>query len=90
MLDRTFALQRYRGLARGYDAVTRRIGRKRQQAIELLQLQPGETVLDAACGTGSAPGQLQHAVGPGGRVVGVEQSPEMIAIAREKCAASPK
>ena len=50
MLDRTFALQRYRGLARGYDAVTRRIGRKRQQAIELLQLQPGEAGIEAARG----------------------------------------
>lgn len=87
MPDRGRALERYRRLARRYDAATRGIDRKRRRAIDLLRLQPGETVLDAACGTGLALEQLARAVGPGGRVIGVEQSPEMIAIARRRCAA---
>lgn len=85
--DREYALEHYRSLARGYDTATRRIERKRSRAIELLRLGPGDTALDAACGTGSALAALSRAVGPGGRVIGVEQSAEMIAIARERCAA---
>ena len=85
--DREYALERYRSLARGYDNATRGIERKRARAIELLQLGPGDTVLDAACGTGSALAALSRAVGREGRVVGVEQSAEMMAIARERCAA---
>ena len=84
--DREYALEHYRSLARGYDYATRRIERKRSRAIELLQLGPGDTVLDAACGTGSALAALSRAVGREGRVVGVEQSAEMMAIARERCA----
>lgn len=80
-----FALERYRRLARRYDSATRLIAGKRLRAIELLRLAPGDRVLDAACGTGSAFEALARAVGPEGRIVGVEQSPEMLAIARERC-----
>ena len=52
--DREYALEHYRSLARGYDDATRGIERKRSRAIDLLQLGRGDTVLDAACGTGSA------------------------------------
>ncbi|MGE3376507.1 MAG: class I SAM-dependent methyltransferase [Vicinamibacteria bacterium] len=82
--DRTHALESYRRLAPGYDEATRLIGRKRLRAIGLLQLVPGDTVLDAACGTGAVLDLLSRAVGPGGRVIGVELSPEMIAQARER------
>jgi len=84
--DRGAALASYRRLAAAYDAATRRIARKRWRAIELLRLGPGDAVLDAACGTGSALAALSRAVGREGRVVGVEQSAEMMAIARERCA----
>jgi len=87
MPDRALALSRYRGLARRYDAATRGIDRKRRRAIELLRVRAGESVLDAACGTGLALEQLSRAVGSGGRVIGIEQSPEMMAIARRRCAA---
>jgi len=87
MPDRALALRRYRDLAGGYDAATRGIEGKRRRAIELLRLQPGQVVLDAACGTGSALAMLARLVGPEGRVIGVEQSPEMIAIARQRCTA---
>lgn len=62
--DREYALERYRSLAKGYDAATRRIERKRRWAIELLRLRPDDTVLDAACGTGSALAEEARIPGP--------------------------
>ena len=44
--------------------------------------QPGDAVLDVACGTGLSFPLLEEAIGPAGRLVGVELSPEMAAIAR--------
>jgi len=82
--DRARALRSYRRLAPGYDEATRLIARKRRRAIELLRLAPGDTVLDAACGTGAALEALSRAVGFEGRVIGVELSPQMIAQARER------
>jgi len=43
---------------------------------------PGERVLDLACGTGIVTRQVAPAVGPGGRVVGVDLNPDMLAVAR--------
>jgi SAM-dependent methyltransferase len=52
--------------------------------LDGLELRPGETVLDVACGPGSASRLAAAAVGPGGRVVGCDLSAAMLAIAREK------
>jgi ubiquinone/menaquinone biosynthesis C-methylase UbiE len=52
--------------------------------LDGLQLQPGEAVLDVACGPGSVTRPAATAVGPGGRVTGVDLSPAMLAIARAK------
>lgn len=81
-------LTNYRLMAAGYDATCGRIERLRQRAVREIGLQPGETVFDIACGTGAALPLLAAEVGPTGRVVGVELSPEMAAIARERAAAS--
>ena len=43
-------------------------------------------VLDLGCGTGLSLPLLHAAVGPGGRIVGVEQCPEMLQLARERVA----
>ncbi len=86
--DRERALQRYRDLAQGYDATCTRIERVRLDAIEALNLRPGETVFDVACGTGKTLIELAHRVGPTGHVVGIEQSPEMTAIARTRIASA--
>jgi demethylmenaquinone methyltransferase/2-methoxy-6-polyprenyl-1,4-benzoquinol methylase len=82
------ALRDYRALAPGYDAACALLGPVRQAAIAALALRPGEYVVDVACGTGAALPLLAEAVGPQGRVVGIEQSPEMLALARRRLDAS--
>ncbi len=52
-----------------------------QLLLQLAELRRGEAVLDVACGTGLVSLAAAHAVGPTGRVVGVDLSDEMVAIA---------
>ena len=47
------ALDQYRQAAPTYDRHMRRFARCQRMAIERLELQPGETVIDVACGTAS-------------------------------------
>ena len=49
----------------------------RQRAVELLNLKPGDRVLDVGCGPGGSFPFLVPAVGSSGKVVGVEISPEV-------------
>ena len=79
--DRTLALARYRTLAERYDESCHWLGRIRVAALDLLALRPGDTVVDIACGTGVMLPALANAVSPGGRVYGIEQSPDMAQIA---------
>ncbi len=78
------AIGRYRKMAREYDASCHRIEPLRALAIQSLALHKGEHALDVACGTGSTVITLAHLVGPTGRVLGIEQSPEMADIARRR------
>jgi ubiquinone/menaquinone biosynthesis C-methylase UbiE len=52
--------------------------------IARLNLSPGDSVLDIACGTGPATLAAAEAVGPSGRVVAVDYAEGMLAIARQK------
>ncbi|HEX4780612.1 MAG TPA: methyltransferase domain-containing protein [Usitatibacter sp.] len=78
------AVSHYRDLAPRYDHFTRRINRIRERAIEALGLEPGDIVLDAGCGTGWCLPRLAERVGPSGRVLGFDPSPEMLAIAHAR------
>jgi demethylmenaquinone methyltransferase/2-methoxy-6-polyprenyl-1,4-benzoquinol methylase len=80
------AVERYRRHASGYDASARRTMPIRRRAVALLGLAPGDRVLDVACGTGLSFPLLTEGIGPAGRVVGVEVSPEMMAQARARVA----
>lgn len=82
--DRVRALDSYRRVAAGYDRTCGRIAAIRLRAAALLALRGGEHVLDVACGTGPMLPVLARAVGPAGRVTGIEQSPEMAAQARAR------
>jgi ubiquinone/menaquinone biosynthesis C-methylase UbiE len=50
--------------------------------LGLAGLQPGERVLDVACGTGLVARRAAQQVGSSGKVVGVDLNPAMLAIAR--------
>ncbi len=82
--DRDRSLASYARLAAGYDRSSRRILHIREAALAALAPKPGETIFDVACGTGPVLARLAGAVGPAGRVLGIEHSPEMAAIARER------
>jgi ubiquinone/menaquinone biosynthesis C-methylase UbiE len=57
-------------------------------ALDTLQLSPGMQVLDAGCGSGEALAWLAQAVGPAGRVVGVDLSEPHVAAARRQAPAT--
>ena len=78
------AVAHYRELAPRYDHYTRRINRIRERAIAALDLRPGQTVLDAGCGTGWCLPRIARFIGPGGCIVAFDPSPEMLAIARTR------
>lgn len=82
--DRSAALAQYRRRARYYDQELALFEPIREQAIASLKLQPGATVLDVGCGTGLSFQLLQHRIGDSGRIVGIEQCPEMMAKARAR------
>ena len=50
------------------------------QLLEALALRPGDVVADIGCGTGYHARRFAEAVGPTGRVYGVEIQPEMLAL----------
>jgi demethylmenaquinone methyltransferase/2-methoxy-6-polyprenyl-1,4-benzoquinol methylase len=72
--------------AGSYDRRTGAFQAYRQAIVEALPVRQGEVVLDVGCGTGLCCGLLAEKVGPQGGVVGIEESPEMAAIARERVA----
>lgn len=56
----------------------------RRMAVAQLQLRCGDCVLDLGCGTGMSLPLLREAVGPAGRVVAVDLSPDMLSLARSR------
>jgi ubiquinone/menaquinone biosynthesis C-methylase UbiE len=52
--------------------------------MEAASIQPGESVLDVACGTGVVTRLAAERVGGAGRVVGLDVSPAMLAVARSR------
>ena len=54
--------------------------------LERMSLQPGDHVLDVACGTGIVARRAADTVGAGGQVVGLDPSPAMLAVARSVAA----
>jgi phosphatidylethanolamine/phosphatidyl-N-methylethanolamine N-methyltransferase len=78
----TMPAQRYYGRwASLYDRVADFPGLRswRARAVELLSLSPGDTVVEMGCGTGANVPHLRERVGPGGRVLGIDLTREMLA-----------
>ncbi|MCB1279945.1 MAG: methyltransferase domain-containing protein [Salinibacterium sp.] len=79
----------YRVGMRFYDALSgeRCVYRSgRERGVRLLGLRAGDTVVDLGCGTGLSFALLVDAVGPNGRVIGVDASDAMLKVARRRVA----
>jgi arsenite methyltransferase len=63
----------------------RDILRRRQLVREALGARPGERILDVGCGPGFYVAELVEQVGGAGAVVGVDSSPQMLAVAARRC-----
>jgi len=80
--DPSRSLAQYRGRASRYDLELAPFEPLRRDAIALLDVPAGGTVLDVGCGTGLSFALLKEKVGAGGHIVGIEPSPEMLTQAR--------
>ena len=70
--------------ARSYDRMTGAYQGFRRTIVDALPVRPGQVVLDVGSGTGLCFGLLLEKVGPEGSVVGIEESPEMVAVALKR------
>src|SRR5216110_3908682 len=84
-------IETYRKKAKRYDVTCRLYPApgypqrtQRLRAASALGLRPGDTVVDVACGTGLNFPLLERAVGPGGRIVGVDLTDAMLARAQDR------
>jgi demethylmenaquinone methyltransferase/2-methoxy-6-polyprenyl-1,4-benzoquinol methylase len=82
--NRAAALAQYRQRAGHYDSELAPFEPIRGEAIAGLGLRRGDTVLDVGCGTGLSFELLHDRIGTGGRIVGIEQCPEMMARAQTR------
>jgi len=74
----------YDKIARIYDLMSESTeGPLKQQGLEKLAARPGEKVLEIGFGTGHCLAALARAVGPGGRVYGIDLSDRMAELARK-------
>lgn len=86
--DREAALARYRAHAGSYDTRTDFALGDRRRVVGLLGARPGDVVVDVGCGTGLCFAELIARIGPGGRLVGIEQSNDMLEQAGRRVAAA--
>lgn len=63
---------------------SRDVLRRRKLVYEALGARAGDRVLDVGCGPGFYSRELLDQVGPEGSVTGVDQSPQMLAVARRR------
>ena len=65
-----------------YDIGATGSGRPRREAVAQLRLEPGNTVLDIACGTGLNFPFIEAGIGPEGLLIGLDYSTGMLAKAQ--------
>jgi SAM-dependent methyltransferase len=82
--DRERALERYDAQAETYHRRTAGGDHFRRQAVSRLAPCPGEVILDVGCGVGLNFEAIQGAIGPSGRLIGVELNPRMLEMARAR------
>lgn len=93
MLENQRLMGIYRRLAAHYDWLSRlyyligfRYTGYRKLAVSVLDLRPGDTVVEIGCGTGANFPLLQRAVGPTGNIIGVDLTDAMLDQARRRVA----
>lgn len=57
---------------------------QRAETLRLLQLRPGEAVIDVGCGPGYLCESMADLVGAEGRVLGIDVSPDLVELARRR------
>ena len=82
--NRDAAIRQYRRRAKFYDLELALIEPVRRRAVERLGLKGGETVLDVGCGTGLSFELIEQRIGREGKVIGIEQSADMLDQARAR------
>lgn len=92
-LSKTQTRELYRKRARRYDFWVQvyplfgvNLDRYRRDTISALALQPGDTVVELGCGTGLNFGYVQQAIGPAGKIIGVDLTDSMLDVARDRVA----
>jgi len=88
---REHLIETYRKKAKHYDITSRLYPvpgypqrSQRLRAAQALGLRPGDTVVEVACGTGLNFSLLEQAIGPDGRIVGVDLTDAMLAQAQHR------
>jgi ubiquinone/menaquinone biosynthesis C-methylase UbiE len=84
-------IETYRKKAKHYNVISRLYPvpgypqqTQRRRAISALRLRPGDTVVDLACGTGQNFPLIERAIGPDGRIIGVDLTDAMLAQAEHR------
>jgi demethylmenaquinone methyltransferase/2-methoxy-6-polyprenyl-1,4-benzoquinol methylase len=84
-ITRERLIETYRKKAKHYDITSRLYPvpgypqrAQRLRAVHALGLRPGDSVVDIACGTGLNFSLIEQAIGPGGRIVGVDLTDAML------------
>jgi demethylmenaquinone methyltransferase/2-methoxy-6-polyprenyl-1,4-benzoquinol methylase len=92
-IDRTrdHLVETYRKKAKHYDVTSQFYPvpgypqrAQRLRAVQALGLRPDDSVVDVACGTGLNFPLIEEAIGPGGRIVGVDLTDAMLAQAQAR------
>lgn len=91
MLTRDNLIDLYRRRAKRYDFTANlyyllgfREWKYRKKAIAALALRPGDTVVELGCGTGLNFGLFESAIGPDGKIIGVDLTDAMLDGARAR------
>ncbi len=75
----------YAKLSRVYTFLEAKLERKlRERGLELLDVQEGEAVLEVGFGTGCSLVEIAQAVGETGQAYGIDVTPEMVGLAKER------
>jgi len=90
-LNRSELIRLYRKRAKRYDWTANlyyligfREWAYRKKAVAALSLKKGDTVVEIACGTGLNFALLEDAVGPEGKVIGVDVTDSMLSVAEDR------